>query len=113
MKKNFCMTSVSLNIGFVGLGIMDTTMAGHLIKAGHQLFVSTHGKTPDAIKATSATQCRNASEVAEKANIIIMMVPDTPDVNAALFGESGIAAGLKTSGGKSTTQARKVVGDMS
>ena len=107
------MTSASLNIGFVGLGIMGTPMAGHLVKAGHQLFVYTHGETPEAIKATSAIQCRNASEVAEKADIIIMMVPDTPDVNAALFGEGGVAAGLKTSSGKSTTQARKVVVDMS
>ena len=72
------MTSASLNIGFVGLGIMGTPMAGHLIKAGHQLSVFTLGKIPEAITATSAVQCRSASEVAEKADIIIIiMVPDT------------------------------------
>ena len=107
------MTSASLNIGFVGLGIMGTPMAGHLIKAGHQLSVFTLGKMPEAITATSAVQCRSASEVAEKADIIIIMVPDTPDVDAALFGEAGIAAGLKISSGQSNSQKRKVVVDMS
>lgn len=107
------MTSASLNIGFVGLGIMGTPMAGHLITAGHQLSVFTLGKMPEAITATSAVQCRSASEVAEKADIIIIMVPDTPDVDAALFGEAGIAAGLKISAGQSNSQTRKVVVDMS
>ena len=107
------MTSASLNIGFVGLGIMGAPMASHLINAGHQLYVHTRSKTPEAIAATSAVRCANASEVAEKADIIFIMVPDTPDVNAALFGESGIAAGLKLSSGKSNSQTRKVVVDMS
>ena len=88
------MTSASLKIGFVGLGIMGAPMAGHLIKAGHQLFVFTLGKMPETIAASSATQCTSARGVAERADIIITMVPDTPDVEAALFGESGIAAGL-------------------
>ena len=88
------MTSQALNIGFVGLGIMGAPMAGQLIKAGHQLFVYTRGKTPDAIAASSATPCVSAKEVAERADLIILMVPDTPDVEAALFGEQGIAAGL-------------------
>ena len=88
------MTSPSLNIGFVGLGIMGAPMAGQLIKAGHQLFVYTRGKTPEAIAASSATQCASGREVAERADLIILMVPDTPDVEAALFSEQGIAAGL-------------------
>ncbi len=107
------MTSASLNIGFVGLCIMGTPMAGHLIKAGHQLFVHTRSKTPEAIAATNAVQCGSASEVAEKADIIFIMVPDTPDVDAALFGEAGITAGLKISSGQSNSQTRKVVVDMS
>ena len=88
------MTSQALNIGFVGLGIMGAPMAGQLIKAGHQLFVYTRGKTPEAIATSSATPCVSAKEVAERADLIILMVPDTPDVEAALFGEQGIAAGL-------------------
>ena len=98
------MTSQPLKIGFVGLGIMGAPMAGQLIKAGHQLFVHTRGKMPDAIASSSATQCTSARGVAERADIIIVMVPDTPDVEAALFSEKGIAAGLT---------AGKVVVDMS
>jgi 2-hydroxy-3-oxopropionate reductase len=105
------MTSNTLKIGFVGLGIMGTPMAGHLIKAGHQLFVHTLGKMPDTIASGSATQCVNARGVAERADIIFIMVPDTPDVEAALFSEGGIAAGLK--GSSADAGERKVVVDMS
>ena len=105
------MTSNALKIGFVGLGIMGTPMAGHLIKAGHQLFVHTLGKIPDAIASGSATQCVNARGVAERADIVFIMVPDTPDVEAALFNDDGIAAGLK--GYFGDAGKRKVVVDMS
>lgn len=88
------MTSQPLKIGFVGLGIMGAPMASHLINAGHQLFVYTLGKMPEAVASSSATQCVSARGVAERADIIILMVPDTPDVEAALFSEKGIAAGL-------------------
>ncbi|SEJ48992.1 MULTISPECIES: 2-hydroxy-3-oxopropionate reductase [unclassified Variovorax] len=87
-------TSTKLKIGFVGLGIMGAPMAGHLIKAGHQLFVYTLGKMPQEIGDSGATQCLNGRGVAERADIIFTMVPDTPDVEAALFSENGIAAGL-------------------
>ena len=97
-------TQQSLKIGFVGLGIMGTPMAGHLIAAGHQLFVFTLGKMPETIASSRATQCVTARGVAERADIVFLMVPDTPDVEAALFGETGIASGL-TKG--------KVVVDMS
>jgi 2-hydroxy-3-oxopropionate reductase len=89
------MTSQPLKIGFIGLGIMGAPMCGHLIKAGHQLFVYTLGKMPEAIASSSATQCTSARGVAERADIVITMVPDTPDVEAALFGETGVAAGLR------------------
>ncbi len=98
------MTSPSLALGFVGLGIMGAPMCGHLIKAGHRLFVYTRGKVPEAIAASSATVCTSARGVAELADIVITMVPDTPDVEAALFGETGIASGLSQG---------KVVVDMS
>jgi 2-hydroxy-3-oxopropionate reductase len=87
-------TSTPLQLGFVGLGIMGTPMAAHLIAAGHQLFVHTLGKMPDAITGSRATQCVNARGVAERADIVFVMVPDTPDVEAALFAETGIASGL-------------------
>lgn len=106
------MTSQPLKIGFVGLGIMGTPMAGHLVAAGHSLFVYTLGKIPPSIASSTAKQCLSASEVAERADVIIVMVPDTPDVEAALFGEKGIAAGLQTSG-SANPQPGKVVIDMS
>ncbi|WP_088281089.1 2-hydroxy-3-oxopropionate reductase [Ideonella sp. A 288] len=98
------MISAPLDIGFVGLGIMGAPMAGHLLAAGHRLFVHTRGKVPEAIANSRATQCVSARGVAERADIVILMVPDTPDVEAALFADNGIAAGLRKG---------KVVVDMS
>ncbi|WP_326541203.1 2-hydroxy-3-oxopropionate reductase [Pseudorhodoferax sp.] len=98
------MTTAPLKIGFIGLGIMGAPMAGHLLKAGHQLYVYTHGKVPEAIATSTATQCLDAKGVAQRADIIITMVPDTPDVAEALFGDTGVAKGLT---------AGKVVVDMS
>jgi 2-hydroxy-3-oxopropionate reductase len=98
------MTTSPLKLGFIGLGIMGAPMCGHLIKAGHQLFVHTVGKVPDAIAESSATVCTSARGVAERADIIFIMVPDTPDVEAVLFEERGVASGLSTG---------KVVVDMS
>jgi len=87
-------TPQDTRIGFIGLGIMGTPMAGHLIAAGYPLFVHTLGKMPEAIAGSRATQCVSARAVAERADIVIVMVPDTPDVEAALFAETGVAAGL-------------------
>ena len=88
------MTSSPQKIGFIGLGIMGTPMAMHLIAAGHQLYVHTVGKMPAEIASSSATQCVNARGVAERADIVFVMVPDTPDVAAVLFDETGVASGL-------------------
>lgn len=84
----------SQKIGFIGLGIMGTPMCRHLMAAGHQLFVHTLGKMPQEIAQSSATQCTSQRGVAERADIIFVMVPDTPDVEQVLFGERGVAAGL-------------------
>jgi 2-hydroxy-3-oxopropionate reductase len=88
------MTPTPLKIGFIGLGVMGTPMAMHLNAAGHQLFVYTRSKVPVEIANSRATQCTCASGVAERADIIILMLPDTSDVEAVLFGEQGVAAGL-------------------
>ena len=86
--------ATSLKLGFIGLGIMGVPMAGHLIKAGHQLSVFTHGTLHPDIAASSAKQCASAKAVAESADIVFIMVPDTPDVGAVLFDADGVAAGL-------------------
>jgi 2-hydroxy-3-oxopropionate reductase len=88
------MATTPLKLGFIGLGIMGTPMAGHLAKAGHMLFVTTRSKVPAEIAASGATVCKTAKAVAENADIVFLMVPDTPDVEAVLFGEDGVAAGL-------------------
>jgi 2-hydroxy-3-oxopropionate reductase len=84
----------SLNVGFIGLGIMGAPMTGHLIKGGHKLFVNTRSKVPDDIVKAGAIICSTGKEVAQKAEIVIIMVPDTPDVAAVLFNDNGVAQGL-------------------
>ena len=86
------MSTTSLRLGFIGLGIMGAPMAGHLLAAGHQLFVRTRSKVPHAL--AGAAVCASPKEVAEKADIVFTMLPDTPDVEAVLFGKDGVAAGL-------------------
>ncbi|MFI4869246.1 MAG: 2-hydroxy-3-oxopropionate reductase [Steroidobacterales bacterium] len=81
-------------LGFVGLGIMGRPMAGHLRAAGHELFVHDHKPAPQPLLAQGAVQCPSGKAVAERADIIITMVPDTPHVASALFGADGIAEGL-------------------
>jgi len=88
------MTPQPLKLGFIGLGIMGTPMCGHLIAAGHTLFVHTRGKVPQAIADSRATLCTSPRGVAERADIVFLMLPDTPDVETVLFGERGVAAGL-------------------
>ena len=83
-----------MNVGFIGLGIMGRPMAGHLADAGHTLFVYDINPAPEDLLAKGATACGSSREVAQKADIIITMVPDTPHVEAALFGADGVAEGL-------------------
>jgi 2-hydroxy-3-oxopropionate reductase len=86
--------SNQLKLGFIGLGIMGGPMAGHLVNAGHQVFINTRSKLPEALASTAAIQCASPQEVASKADIIFTMVPDTPDVEKVLFGDKGLASGL-------------------
>jgi 2-hydroxy-3-oxopropionate reductase len=83
-----------IKVGFIGLGIMGRPMAGHLCGAGHELYVFDHKPAPPALIGQGARQCQSSRAVAEQAEIIITMVPDTPHVAAALFGTHGVAEGL-------------------
>ncbi len=83
-----------MKIGFVGLGIMGRPMAMNLKAAGHDLIVPERGSLTAEIRA-AATVVANASAVAAAAEVVILMVPDTPDVETALFGAGGVAEGLK------------------
>ena len=86
--------SKQLNLGFIGLGIMGAPMANHLVNAGHAVFIHTRSKVPELLAASNAKQCSSPKEVAQSADIIFTMVPDTPDVEKVLFGENGVAVGL-------------------
>ena len=81
-------------LGFIGLGIMGAPMAAHLIAAGHEVFLHTRSQVPIGLLTGQASACASAAEVAQKADIIFLMLPDTPDVAAVLFGDDCVAAGL-------------------
>ena len=83
-------------VGFIGLGIMGAPMAGHLIDGGNELFAHSRSGVPAELTGKGAIHCNSPREVAEKADIIIVMVPDTPHVEAVLFGENGVAEGISS-----------------
>jgi 2-hydroxy-3-oxopropionate reductase len=81
-------------VGFIGMGIMGKPMSLNLIRGGHDLYVHSRHGAPQEILAAGGTACDSGMEVAHKADTIITMVPDTPDVAAVLFGAKGISEGL-------------------
>src|SRR6476659_9997837 len=94
------------SIGFIGLGIMGGPMALNLQKGGHHLFLhSRSGVRDKALMEGGGTECTTPAEVATATEFIITMLPNTPDVEAVLFGENGVASGL--------TRKGKLVIDMS
>ena len=94
-----------MKVGFIGLGIMGKPMAKNLVKAGHEVTVFDFKQASiDELVSVGAKAAKNNKEVAEKSDVIITMVPNSPNVEAALFGENGVAEGL---------EAGKTVIDMS
>jgi len=84
-------------LGFIGLGIMGKPMAGHFIDAGNTVHI--YDINPEPVKelaAKGAVACSNCKEVAQKSDIIFTVVPDTPDVEAVLFGKDGVAEGIRS-----------------
>src|ERR1700728_3377794 len=82
------------NIGFIGLGVMCQPMAANLIAAGHHLFLRTRRSVPEALVKAGGIVCATGKEIAEKSEIVIVMAPDTPDVEDILFGKGGVSEGL-------------------
>jgi 2-hydroxy-3-oxopropionate reductase len=84
-------------LGFIGLGIMGKPMAGHLLAAGHTVHIYDVNLEPvKELASKKAVVCSHSKEVAQKSDIIFIMVPDTPDVEAVLFGEDGVAEGVRS-----------------
>jgi 2-hydroxy-3-oxopropionate reductase len=81
-----------MKVGFIGLGIMGKPMAEHLLEANHEMFVRTRSTVPASLMG--ATQCTTNADVARAADIIFLMLPDTPDVETVLFGKDGLSEGL-------------------
>ena len=82
------------NIGFIGLGIMGKPMAANLIKGGHTLYLQSRSGVPQELTASGGIACDSARKVAQQSEIIILMLPDTPDVEKVLFGPEGVVNGL-------------------
>jgi len=82
------------DIGFIGLGIMGAPMAGQLIKGGHRVHLFSRSGAPQELLSAGGIACKSPKEVAHKSDVVITMVPDTPDVEAVLFGGDGVAQGL-------------------
>jgi 2-hydroxy-3-oxopropionate reductase len=83
-----------IDIGFIGLGTMGRPMAKHLQTAGHRLFLHDVAPIPPELVAEGGVACKSGKEVTEKSDVVIIMVPDTPHVEAVLFSEGGVAQGL-------------------
>jgi 2-hydroxy-3-oxopropionate reductase len=95
-NKDYKREKTMANIGFIGLGIMGKPMAGHLLKAGHKVCVyDVLPASVSELQQQGAIACGSSKEVAEKVGIVFIIVPDTPDVEAALFGKDGVAEGIK------------------
>jgi 2-hydroxy-3-oxopropionate reductase len=93
-----------MKIGFIGLGVMGRPMAANLLKGVYTLYTYSRRSTPEELTALGTVACKSAEAVARSADVIITMVPDTPDVEKVLFGADGVAGGLS---------AGKLVIDMS
>lgn len=83
-----------MKVGFIGLGIMGSSMAGHLRNGGHEVVGMSRSGVPETLLKAGVQAAATARAVAEEAEVIITMVPDTPDVEAVLFGRNGLAEGL-------------------
>ncbi|WP_375161101.1 2-hydroxy-3-oxopropionate reductase [Bradyrhizobium sp. RDT46] len=83
-----------IDIGFIGLGTMGRPMAGHLLAAGRRVLLHDVAPVAPELIAAGGVPCKSGKEVAEGADAVIIMVPDTPHVEAVLFGKDGVASGI-------------------
>lgn len=85
-----------MKVGFLGLGIMGKPMSKNLIRAGHELVVCDFNREAvEEVAALGAKQAKNGAALAAECDTIITMVPNSPHVRSAVFGEGGIAETAK------------------
>ncbi len=82
-------------IGFIGLGIMGRPMAKHLLKAGYPMFILSSSAASGELKVEGAVLMENLRELVQKADIIITMLPDSPEVESVIFGDEGLQQGMR------------------
>ncbi|CAN5121498.1 2-hydroxy-3-oxopropionate reductase [soil metagenome] len=82
-------------IGFIGLGIMGKPMAKHLLKAGHPVYILSSSSSAGELKNEGATLVGTSREVASNSEVIITMLPDSPQVESVVLGEDGVMEGIK------------------
>ncbi len=97
-EQNIIQTKTKLykmeKIGFIGLGIMGKPMSIHLLKAGHKVFVLQNSASADALANEGAELLGSPKEVAEKSDVVITCLPDSPEVEAIVLGKDGVIEGL-------------------
>jgi 2-hydroxy-3-oxopropionate reductase len=85
-----------MKIGFIGLGIMGKPMAANLIKAGHELVVSTHNEAAASeLAELGASTAGTPREIAEQVELVITMLPNSPQVRDVALGPDGILGGAR------------------
>lgn len=97
-EQNIIQTKTKLykmeKIGFIGLGIMGKPMSIHLLKGGHRVFVLQNSASADALANEGAELLGSPKEVAEKSDVVITCLPDSPEVEAIVLGKDGVIEGL-------------------
>ena len=87
---------MSSTVGFIGLGVMGRPMAKHVLAGGHQLIVHSRSRQPvDELVAAGATAAASPADLARQCDIVITMLPDTPDVELVIAGPNGVAEGVR------------------
>src|SRR5690606_9446463 len=86
---------MTLKVGFIGLGIMGKPMSKNLMKAGYQLVVLEKNKSASELIAAGAEAAHTPKEIAEKSDLIITMLPNSPQVKEVILGENGVIEGAK------------------
>jgi 2-hydroxy-3-oxopropionate reductase len=82
-------------IGFIGLGIMGRPMAKHLLKAGHPLFILSSSAAAEELKKEGASLLETPSAIAKETDIIITMLPDSPEVESMVIGNGNLLNAMK------------------
>jgi len=83
------------SFGFIGLGVMGAPMAKNLLDAGYNLRLFSRSGVPELLRHPKAEECQHVADVADGCSIVFLMLPDTSNVEAVLFGDASLSTTLK------------------